>query len=486
MTNKDVGWNFHNSYTKLPNIFYKLVEANPVTNPKLCILNDSLAIELGLDPKQLGKEENIEVLAGNKVPEGGVLLAQAYGGHQFGHFTMLGDGRALLLGEQITPNGERVDIQLKGSGITPFSRGGDGRATLGPMLREYLISEAMHYLGIPSTRSLAVVETGDKVFREKPLKGAILTRTSSSHIRFGTFQYAAAWGSVDDVRAIADYSINRHYREIKNNPNPYLDFLEKVIDVQASLISKWKLIGFIHGVMNTDNMTVSGETIDYGPCAFMDIYDPDTVFSSIDRQGRYSYGNQSSIGQWNLTRFAETLLPLLDKDNNKAIEIAKGALEKFQPLYESYWLSGMKSKLGLVESRTNDIDLIEELLSIIKDNKGDYTNTFVALTLGDFQDLDLLDNEDFKSWLVKWEHRIKNQDLSMDNIKKLMKANNPYIIPRNYKVEEALELAVDGDYTVFMDFLNELKNPYGYTESQKQYAKVPPEPDKPYRTFCGT
>lgn len=486
MTSKKLGWNLDNSYSRLPDIFYKLVEANPVSSPKLTLLNESLAWELGLDPGELKKEENIEILAGNKAPEGSSLLAQAYGGHQFGHFTMLGDGRAVLLGEQIRPDEKRVDIQLKGSGRTPFSRGGDGRAALGPMLREYLISEAMHYLGIPSSRSLAVVETGDKVYREKPLKGAILTRISSSHIRFGTFQYAAAWGSIDDLKELADYSIERHFKEIEHDSNPYLSLLEKVIDVQASLIARWKLVGFIHGVMNTDNMTISGETIDYGPCAFMDIYDPKTVFSSIDRQGRYSYGNQSSIGEWNLTRFAETLLPLLDEDRDKAIEIAKEVLNKFAPLYRSYWLNGMRKKLGLIEAREDDLDLIDELLTIMKEKTADYTSVFVALSLDKFEELDLFESEEFKTWYDKWIDRIKSQDISVDEIRKIMKENNPYIIPRNYKVEEVLEAAVDGDYSPFNDFLNELKNPYGYEKSQEKYAKLPAKSNRPYRTFCGT
>ncbi len=486
MKSKKLGWNLDNSYSRLSDIFYRLVEVNPVSSPKLRLLNESLSWELGLDPDELKKEENIEILAGNRKAEGMSLLAQAYGGHQFGHFTMLGDGRALLLGEQIRPDGSRVDIQLKGSGRTPYSRGGDGRAALGPMLREYLISEAMHYLGIPSSRSLALVETGDKVYREKPLKGAILTRVSASHIRFGTFQYASAWGSLDDLKELSDYSIERHFGEIQNDANPYLSLLERVIDLQASLIARWKLVGFIHGVMNTDNMTISGETIDYGPCAFMDIYDPATVFSSIDRQGRYSYGNQSSIGEWNLTRFAETLLPLLDEDRDRAIEIAKEALNRFEPLCRSYWLSGMRRKLGLIEAREDDLDLIDELLTIMKEKTADYTNVFVALSLDEFDLLELFDSKDFKAWHGRWKDRTQSQDLSMDKIKSIMKENNPYIIPRNYKVEEVLEAAVDGDYGPFNDFLKELKNPYGYEKSQEKYAKLPPKSNKAYRTFCGT
>ena len=366
MKNKNTGWNLDNSYTHLPDIFYKVVEPNRVTSPEVVLINSSLSSDLGLDADKLRNKDNIEILAGNEVPEDSTLIAQAYGGHQFGHFTMLGDGRAMLLGEQVTPEGERFDIQLKGSGRTPFSRGGDGRATLSSMLREYLISEAIHYLGIPSSRSLAVLKTGDKVYREKPQKGAVLTRVASSHIRIGTFQYAMAFGSLDDVKKLADYSIDRHFPDIKDDPNPYLSLLEKVTGVQASLIAKWKLIGFIHGVMNTDNMTVSGETIDYGPCAFMDIYDPNTVFSSIDRQGRYSYGNQSSIGEWNLARFAETLLALIDEDKERAIEIAEDTLRNFSLLYQKHWAKGMRGKLGLVEQEPGDMELTMMVMEYIE------------------------------------------------------------------------------------------------------------------------
>lgn len=484
--NKNIGWNLDNSYSKLPDIYYKIVDSNPVSSPKLAIINDSLAKSLGLDIDKLKKEDGINILAGNKAPEGSMLLAQAYGGHQFGHFTMLGDGRAMLIGEQITPMGDRVDIQLKGSGRTPFSRGGDGRATLGSMFREYLISEAMHHLSIPSTRSLAVVETGDKVYRESPLKGAILTRVAKSHIRFGTFQYGLAYGGISDVKELADYSIKRHFPDIENHDNPYLSLLERVIEVQASLIAKWKLIGFIHGVMNTDNMTISGETIDYGPCAFMDIYDPDTVFSSIDRHGRYSYGNQSSIGEWNLTRFAETLIPLIDDDKDKSISLAEESLAKFSALYQTEWLNGMKKKLGIIDDRSGDTKLIGGLLKIMKDNNADYTNTFVALTLDKLDDLDLFAIDEFKIWHSKWIDRIKSQSVSMDEVKRLMKNNNPYIIPRNYKVEEVLALAVDGDYSLFNEFLAALLKPYAYEKDQEEYAKLPPIPTTSYKTFCGT
>ncbi|NQD67485.1 YdiU family protein, partial [Bacillus haikouensis] len=320
------GWNLNNSYNRLPEAFYTNLELNPVEAPELVILNGQLAEKLGLERSALQREEGIRVLAGNEVPEGGSPLAQAYAGHQFGHFNMLGDGRAILLGEQITPSKERYDIQLKGSGRTPYSRGGDGRAALGPMLREYIISDAMHALGIPTTRSLAVVTTGEVIIRETTLPGAVLTRTASSHLRVGTFQYAARFGSVEDLRALADYAIERHYPDALQAGNRYLFLLEEVIKRQAALVAKWQLAGFIHGVMNTDNMTISGETIDYGPCAFMDTFDPETVFSSIDTGGRYAYGNQPPIAGWNLARFAETLLPLLHKDEETSLKLAQEAI----------------------------------------------------------------------------------------------------------------------------------------------------------------
>ena len=314
---KETGWNFDNSYARLPKSFFSGTNPTPVRSPKLITLNHQLAASLGLNAEALQSEDGVAVLAGNRIPEGASPLAQAYAGHQFGHFNMLGDGRAVLLGEQITPQGKRVDIQLKGPGRTPYSRGGDGRAALGPMLREYIISEAMHALGIPTTRSLAVVTTGEAVIRETELPGAILTRVAASHLRVGTFQYVAKWGTVEELRILADYTLKRHFPDVEADGNPYLSLLQEVIKRQAELIAKWQLVGFIHGVMNTDNMAISGETIDYGPCAFMDVYDPATVFSSIDRQGRYAYGNQPSIAGWNLARFAETLLPLLDDNQER-------------------------------------------------------------------------------------------------------------------------------------------------------------------------
>ena len=365
-------------------IFYQH-QPNSCTLTEVDILNDALATSLGLNVQALQSEDGVAVLAGNQIPEGASPLAQAYAGHQFGHFNMLGDGRAMLLGEQITPQGERVDIQLKGSGRTPYSRGGDGRAALGPMLREYIISEAMHALGIPTTRSLAVVTTGESV-SVKPTTGAILTRVAASHLRVGTFQYVAKWGTVEELRILADYTLKRHFPDIEADENRYLSLLQEVIKRQAELIAKWQLVGFIHGVMNTDNMTISGETIDYGPCAFMDTYDPATVFSSIDTQGRYAYGNQPYIAGWNLARFAETLLPLLHENQEQAVKLAQDAISDFTDLYHSNWLAGMRAKLGIFNEELEDESLIEDLLSMMQKHRADYTNTFRALTFDKMED----------------------------------------------------------------------------------------------------
>ncbi|MEX2414808.1 MAG: YdiU family protein, partial [Paenibacillaceae bacterium] len=375
----ETGWNLDNSYARLPKLFFTSLNPTPVRSPKLIVLNYPLATSLGLNVQDLQSKDGVTVLAGNQIPEGVLPLAQAYAGHQFGHFTMLGDGRALLIGEQITPLGERFDIQLKGSGETPYSRRGDGRAALGPMLREYIISEAMHALGIATTRSLAVVTTGESVIRETDLPGAILTRVAASHLRVGTFQYASKWGTVEDLRALADYTLQRHFPEVDADENRYILLLQEVIKRQAVLIAKWQLVGFIHGVMNTDNMALSGETIDYGPCAFMDAYDPGTVFSSIDIHGRYAYGNQPNIAAWNLARFAEALLPLLHDNEEQAVKLAEDAISDFTELYHRNWLAGMRSKLGIFNEELQDESLIEDLLSMMQKYRADYTNTFRAL-----------------------------------------------------------------------------------------------------------
>lgn len=486
MTKIELGFNFDNSYIDLPKLFYTKQDPAYIASPKLAIFNHGLANELGLNIGDNESEKIAKILSGNTIPKGAYPIAQAYAGHQFGYFTMLGDGRAILIGEHLTLDNKRYDVQFKGSGRTKYSRGGDGKASLGPMLREYIISEAMHYLNIPSTRSLAVVETGEDVIREKPLKGGILTRIASSHIRVGTFQYIAAYGTEDDLKRLADYTINRHFNQPYNEENPYIYLLEEVINRQSKLISKWQLVGFIHGVMNTDNMAISGETIDYGPCAFMDIYNPETVFSSIDRGGRYAYNKQSEIALWNLSRFSETLLPLIDKDIDKAVEIAKERLIEFPKQYRSHWLEGMRKKLGIFHEREDDIKLIDELLDLMNKYKGDFINTFLALTFNRNYDLELIDSPEFKEWQMRWERRVISQNKSKEEVLTLMKDNNPSIIPRNHLVEEALNNCINGDYSLFMDLLEALSNPYEHTKSQEKYQRLPKSNNQPYITYCGT
>ncbi|CRK85072.1 protein adenylyltransferase SelO [Neobacillus massiliamazoniensis] len=481
----ETGWNFDNSYARLPKLFFSSTNPTPVSSPQLVILNASLATSLGLDVKALQTE--VTVLAGNRIPEGALPIAQAYAGHQFGHFTMLGDGRTILLGEQITPLGERVDIQLKGPGKTPYSRRGDGRAALGPMLREYIISEAMHALGIPTTRSLAVVTTGETTIRETKLPGAILTRVAASHLRVGTFQYVANWGTVEELKILADYTLKRHYPDVEEGENRYLTFLQEVIKRQALLISKWQLVGFIHGVMNTDNMAISGETIDYGPCAFMDAYDPATVFSSIDTQGRYAYGNQPYIGGWNLARFAEALLPLLHDNEEQAIKIAEDALSDFSKLYQSNWYEGMRAKLGLFNEESQDESLIEDLLSMMQKYNADFTNTFRALTFDRQEDTSMFGTPEFTKWFELWQARLARQQEPKASAYQLMRNSNPAIIPRNHRVEAALEAAVnEGDLSVMDRLLDVLSNPYEHTPEQAEYATLPEPSNCPYQTFCGT
>lgn len=484
---KKIGWNFENSYTRLPKTFYTSVSPDPVEFPKLAILNGPLAASLGLNAEALQTEEGLSVFAGNTVPEGAAPLAQAYAGHQFGHFTMLGDGRAILLGEQITPDGERFDIQLKGPGRTPYSRSGDGRAALGPMLREYIISEAMHALGIPTTRSLAVVTTGEAVIRETHLPGAILTRVAASHLRVGTFQYAAAGTTVEELRTLADYSIKRHYPDIEDDENRYLSLLKEVIKRQAALIAQWQLVGFIHGVMNTDNMAISGETIDYGPCAFMNEYDPATVFSSIDTGGRYAYGNQPGIGGWNLARLAESLLALIDEKEEKALELAQQAMSEYPKLNQQHWLVGMRAKLGFFNEETEDETLIKDLLDLMEKHRADYTNTFLALTFGKTEGTDLFGSEEFNKWHDEWQARLGRQEETKESSIELMRNSNPAVIPRNHLVEEALKAAEEiGDYSVMEKLLDALSKPYEHSPKQEEYAALPEPSAVPYRTYCGT
>ncbi len=487
MTNEEASIQNHlkleHTYLKLPKHFYTLQEPSKVPRPQWVLFNESLAKTLGLDGGFLQSEEGLQILAGNQpVPN---TLAEAYAGHQFGYFTRLGDGRALLLGEWVAPNGERYDLQLKGSGRTPYSRGGDGKATLGPMLREYIISEGMEGLGIPTTRSLAVVTTGEWIQREEALPGAILTRLAKSHLRVGTFQYAAKWGSLEDLRALADYTLLRHFTV--EEENPYLALLKQVAERQAALIAQWQLVGFIHGVMNTDNMSISGETIDYGPCAFMDSYNPQTVFSSIDEQGRYAYGNQPLIGGWNLARFAETLLPLIAPSKGKAVELAQAVISQFSVLYKAHYQEGMRRKLGLFEEKEGDEDLIAELLKLMEKYKADYTYTFVALTLGDRTQGNIFEKEDFKKWENKWQSRQREQKESPESIQKLMQQSNPRVIPRNHKVEAALEAAVnEGDKHLLRQLIETLQSPYDYSKDLEDSKELPPPTSCGYKTYCGT
>ncbi|MCL2378340.1 MAG: YdiU family protein [Defluviitaleaceae bacterium] len=507
MTN--CGWNLKHTYTGLPEIFYRYHKPVAAVNPKMVIFNRELAAELGLDPDSPCER----LFSGTELPAGAKPICQAYGGYQFGHFAMLGDGRAVMLGEQVTPAGSMFDIQLKGAGPTPFSRGGDGFAALLPMLREYIVSEAMHYLGIPTTRSLAVTLTGQPVLRDTVLPGAVLTRVAGSHVRVGTFNYAAAFGTKDDVQALADYCTRRHFPWLLEGRDGaalrrYELFFREVARRQAKLIAQWQLVGFIHGVMNTDNMSVCGETIDYGPCAFMDVYDPDTVFSSIDAGGRYAYKNQPGIGAWNLARLAEALLPLFDEDKKRAIEVAQEEIGGYWEAYEKCWLDGMREKLGLEGEEAGDAGLAEELLDLMYKHKLDFTNTFRRLSgvgkkrevLSEIVNHDSAIGEcrvkpvvagpigsakgalpgtpDFSAWLEKWTARRGGGQYDC-----VIDKHNPAVIPRNYHVEEALTAAGRGDYGVMKDLLAALRRPF---EDGGVYAAVPVAGSCEYKTFCGT
>lgn len=482
----DISLNLENTYINLPKMFFTKQNPESVPNPKLIILNEDLAHRLSLDINKLKSVEGVETLVGNRIPNNSVPIAQAYAGHQFGYFTMLGDGRAILLGEIETNDHNKFDIQLKGSGITPYSRGGDGKATLGAMLREYIISEAMYNLKILTTRSLAVIETGEDVVRENILKGAVLVRIASSHIRVGTFEYAREYGNFNDLKSLADYTINRHYKNIIDSDNKYKLLLREVIKNQAQLIAKWQLIGFIHGVMNTDNMTISGETIDYGPCAFMDVYNKKTVFSYIDTEGRYAYENQPPIGKWNLTRFAEALLPLIDSNYDNAVKMAQEEISKYSGIFKDAWISGMRKKLGIYNKEQEDEELINLLLNIMEKNKMDFTNTFYLLSSGRHDNNLIYNNNEFKKWYKLWQSRLTRQDETLEECKKLMMQNNPVIIPRNYYVEEALKSATNkGDYSDMNDLLKALSNPYDYSKDFHKYTMVPKQ-NTCYKTFCGT
>ncbi|HYA27216.1 MAG TPA: YdiU family protein [Acidobacteriota bacterium] len=483
---------FDNTYARDLEGFYVPWKAAQAARPRLVKFNRELAEELGLDADALDSETGARIFAGNEIPEGAAPLAQAYAGHQFGGFVpQLGDGRALLLGEVVDRSGRRRDIQLKGSGPTPFSRAGDGRAALGPVLREYLIGEAMHALGIPTTRALAAVLTGEPVFRETALPGAVLTRVAASHIRVGTFQLFAARSEQAKVQRLADYVIDRHYPELKQQANPYLGLLEQVCDKQAALVAGWMHVGFIHGVMNTDNVAISGETIDYGPCAFMDHYDPATVFSSIDTYGRYAYANQPKIAQWNLNRFAETLLSLLDADRNRAVARASEVVNNFSQRYEHYWLNGMRAKLGLFTEEEVDLNLATGFLTALAGNKVDYTLAFRYLAnaaLGDEEPLRALfsDPSAYDPWSQHWRARLAREATVPLERAQAMRRANPAFIPRNHRVEEALSAAAErDDYAPFEALLNILARPF---DDQPEFAPfAEPAPDgQGYRTFCGT
>lgn len=482
------GWRFDNSYTRLPPGLFTRSTPVPVRHPGVVYLNAPLAAALGLDPGALAEADGAAIFAGNALPPGADPIAQAYAGHQFGHFTNLGDGRAILLGEQIAPDGSRHDIQLKGAGRTRYSRGGDGRAALGPMLREVLISEALHALGIPTTRSLAVASTGEAVLREEALPGAILVRVAASHIRVGTFQYAAAVADPTLLPALLAHTISRHDPGLAEADEPALAFLEAVIDRQAALIARWMQVGFIHGVMNTDNMAVSGETIDYGPCAFLDAYDPTTVFSSIDRQGRYAWANQPGIAHWNLARLAESLLPTLPGDAEAAVERISTVLATFPDRFARHALAGWRAKLGLRTEEDGDQALVTALLAAMEGIGADFTATFAALAAAAeapaaatrFVAGPLAD------WRATWRARLDRQPQSLADATALMRRTNPLVIPRNHRVEEALAAAVAGEMAPFETLLDAITHPFDDTPATQPFRDGPPPGCGPYRTFCGT
>ena len=469
-------FNFNSTYTNLPHTFYTTQQPEKSPNPSHVIINKKLATTLGINLDDITQAEQDQLFSGNDIPQETQPFAQAYSGHQFGHFTQLGDGRALMLGEHQTPDKKQIDIQFKGSGKTPYSRRGDGKATLDTMLREYIISEAMHALNIPTTRSLAVVKTGETIQRQTRLPGAILTRTASSHIRVGTFEYAATQQDTAILTALLQYTINRHYPHLNDNENPAQALLKMVIDKQTDLIIHWMRVGFIHGVMNTDNMTLSGETIDYGPCAFMNTYDPKTVFSSIDVMGRYAYQNQSKIAQWNITRLAETLIPLLHQNTDNAVEIANGILTTYQTIYQTKWCHMMSSKLGMLDTQEKDDQLITDILNWMQTNQADYTNTFKELTYKP-------STYQHAPWYNQWNTRIQH---TKDQSKTIMQQVNPVIIPRNHQVEHVLQSALNNNLKPFNDLLNALQTPYAYNPDNTHYHQPPDPSDTPYQTYCGT
>jgi uncharacterized protein YdiU (UPF0061 family) len=481
---------FDNSYARLPDRFYARLDPTPVSAPRLIKINEAVARELGFDPEMLATPQAVEVLAGNRLAVGSEPIALAYAGHQFGNFVpQLGDGRAILLGEVVDRTGVRRDIQLKGSGPTPFSRRGDGRAALGPVLREYIVSEAMAALGIPTTRSLAAVATGEPVARETVLPGAVLTRVATSHIRVGTFQFFAARGDGEALRLLADHVIARHYPDARDDANPYRALFDRVVGRQAELVAGWMLVGFIHGVMNTDNCSIAGETLDYGPCAFMDTYKPDTVFSSIDHGGRYAYVNQPRICHWNLARFGETLLPLLDDDTDKALAIANETLATFQARYGQALMAGMRRKLGLFLEDEADGALAQELLNAMAEAEADFTKTFRALDPESDDEARPLFPEPatYDAWATRWRERLAREPQDAASRRTAMQAANPVYIPRNHRVEAVLAAAIEqDDYGPFEEFLMVLARPFEERAGFADYAEPAPADQCVYRTFCGT
>ena len=483
---------FDNSYARLPDRFFASVYPEPVEGPKLLRFNQKLAAELGVEADLSDPDRLASVLSGNVVPQGASPLAMAYAGHQFGNFVpQLGDGRAILIGEVMDRAGQRRDIQWKGAGPTPFSRRGDGRAALGPVIRAYVVSEAMHALGIPATRALAAVSTGELVQREQEQQGAVFVRVAASHVRVGTFQFFAARGDTEGVRTLANYVIERHYPDLMGAQNPYLALLQAVADRQAELIARWLGVGFIHGVMNTDNMTISGETIDFGPCAFLDEYNPMKVFSSIDRQGRYAYRNQPGIGQWNIARLAEALVPLIDADEEKAVGAANSVLKAFGDTFQAHWIEVFRAKLGLVTARDGDGDLVQGLLSAMEENEADFTRTFRALcNAAEGHDDDLLacfaDPSKLREWLPKWNERLAEEGRSPADVATEMRGVNPWLIARNHRIEEAIAAANYGDFSFFEKLVEALEKPFEERPEFADYAIAPTAEQKVARTFCGT
>ncbi|CDN47051.1 UPF0061 protein [Neorhizobium galegae bv. orientalis str. HAMBI 540] len=485
---------FDNSYARLPDRFFASVYPEPVEGPKLLKFNAELAEELGVEADFSDPARLAAILAGNVVPPGAMPIAMAYAGHQFGNFVpQLGDGRAILLGEVVDRNGKRRDIQLKGAGPTPYSRRGDGRAALGPVLREYIVSEAMNALGVPATRALAAVATGEQVYRETVEQGAVFVRVAASHVRIGTFQFFAARGDNDGIKLLADYVIERHYPELKVAENPYLALLQGVAARQADLIARWMGIGFIHGVMNTDNMTISGETIDFGPCAFLDEYDPMKVFSSIDQGGRYAYRNQPGIGQWNIARLAECLLPLLDEDEEKAVEAANAVLKAFGERFQKEWIGVFRAKIGLATEADGDGDLIQALLAAMHEGQADFTLAFRRLcgaaagTEGDELFLSSFSHPaKAREWLELWGTRLDAEPQSPTERAKTMRSVNPAVIPRNHKVQEALSAANYGDFSFFERLLEALEKPFEERPEFLGYMQPPEPEERVTQTFCGT